>query len=84
MWRPVKSGTRCGAKGDERQALGNFTSQLAKVYVQPVRNMSRSLKFGRPNAFVRGQSPVIKDWDALQRLHLWTAWTLAAPTPSCV
>jgi hypothetical protein len=27
-WRPVRRGTGCGASGDERQALGTFTSKL--------------------------------------------------------
>ena len=69
-WRPVKRGTGCGAKGDERQALGSFTSQL----VQYVRTASEDheqklIKQGRPNAFVREPSPVKADWDALQNMH---------------
>ena len=32
-WRPVKRGTGCGAKGDERQGLGAFMSRLVD-YIQ--------------------------------------------------
>jgi hypothetical protein len=69
-WRPVLSGTGCGAKGDEGHALGTFTSQL----VQYIRTASEDheqklIQQGRLNAFVHEQSPVKTDWDAVQNIH---------------
>ncbi len=69
-WRPVWRGTGCGAKGDERQALGTFTSQLVQyISTASEDHENKLIQQGRPNAFVRELSPVKTDWDALQSIH---------------
>jgi hypothetical protein len=74
-WRPVKRGTGCGAKGDERQSLGTFVSNLVP-FVRSASQESEGamIDAGRPNAFVRNPMPSKKEWDMLQALHPKCIW----------
>ena len=57
-WRPVRRGTGCGADGDERQSLGNFTCKLVR-YARPASEAHEQqlIELGHPNAFVRNPTP---------------------------
>ena len=51
-WRPVKRGTGCGAKGDERQGLGAFMSRLVDyIHNSSTEHEADLVKAGRPNQF---------------------------------
>ena len=62
-WRPVKRGTGCGAKGDERQGLGSFMSRLVDYIHESSAEHETS-----PNSFIRDPVPVKGEWDAVQDL----------------
>ena len=68
--RPVKRGTGCGAAGDERQALGKFTSQLVEyAHTASEAHEQQLIELNHPNAFVRNPLHHKKEWDALQVYH---------------
>jgi len=78
-WRPVKRGTGCGAKGDERQALGTFVSKLVDFTKSASEESeAKMIELGRPNAFVRDPQPSKKEWDHVQALHP-KVWLLSVP-----
>ena len=75
-WRPVRRGTGCGASGDERQALGTFTSKLIEYARSASEDHEQQLiDLGHPNEFVRNPRPHKKEWDALQAFHPKAAMT---------
>ncbi len=63
-WRPIKRGTGCGTNGDERQALGTFTSQLVRYARTASEGHEQKLiDLGHPNAFLRNPTPSKREWD---------------------
>jgi hypothetical protein len=72
------SGGLCGfrARGDERQALGTFTSQLVEYAHRASEAHEQMLiEQGHPNEFVLNPKQHKKEWDALQALHPKAAMT---------
>ncbi len=73
-----------GPSGDERQALGTFTSQLID-YARTASELHEHqlIDLGHPNEFVRNPRQHKKDWDALQTLHPKAA-IASLPVADCI
>ncbi len=66
----VKRGTGCRANGDERQAIGTFTSQLVRYACLASEGHEQKLiDLGHPNAFVRNPTPSKRERDEIQSVH---------------
>jgi hypothetical protein len=52
-WKPIKRGTGCGSRGDKRQSLGTFMSNLdGYIHNASEDHESDLIKAGRPNTFI--------------------------------
>jgi hypothetical protein len=69
-WKPIKRGIGCCSRGDARQSLGSFMSNLVTyIHNDNEENESKLIEVGRPNTFIRNPVPTKAECDFLQDAH---------------